>query len=508
MTPGNAKRRKWELWIGVGLALFAAFAFYFSTKATLHDLDYTNEIASALLHGDLGLREKPAEWLNEMIPYGNRYYSAFPLGAVISMVPVALLQKASLVHDFPAHILAALIAGACVYFFFRLEKAFGPGYSSLKPKPITRRILLALFPIFGTWTWCNLGMGGAWQIALGLALLGGTAALYFTLVRPSPFIAGAFFALAFGNRTELLLTAPFYLYLFWRRSALVEQAPRLPEPDNQSSSGAMYESSASHSNSPSDAESGWRKLTRALRKNAPMLFDFLILPVALALLTAAYNFARFHSIFDFGYFHIPEVRDEPWYEHGLFSLHSIPWNVHTMLFEGFRDNPDFPFLSFPPFGCSIFLSSPFLFLLFRAGGKYRTISWVAIGIMTFVLWCHGNPGGWQFSYRYAMILLPWMFLLLTGNGSPKITVTEISLFAVSVAINATATWLFLWTDQIQPVATVPLRTIDSQQSSVPSVSSVVKKIRMPGMRVTISGNTGLDIPKGTLNSIRRQAGWK
>jgi hypothetical protein len=264
-------------------------------------------------------------------------------------------------------------------------------------------------------------MGGAWQIALGLAVLGETAALYFTLVRPSPFIAGAFFALAVGNRTELLITAPFYLYLFWRRS-------------NENTAG----------------QSRTARIKRALRVNAPMLFDFLTLPVALALLTAAYNFARFHSIFDFGYFHIPEVRDEPWYEHGLFSLQSIPWNVHTMLFEGFQDDPNFPFLSFPPFGCSILLSSPFLFLLFRNGGKYRMICWIAIGLLAFILWCHGNPGGWQFSYRYAMILLPWMFLLLTGNGPPTITVTEISLFAVSVAINATATWLFLWTDKIQP----------------------------------------------------------
>ena len=379
------------------------------------------EIASALLRGDLGLREKPPEWLNEMIPYGNRYYSAFPLGAVISMVPVALLQKASLIHNFPARILAALIAGACVYFFFQLAKAFGPDYSSLKPKPLARRILLALFPVFATWTWCNLGMGGAWQIALGLALLGETAALYFTLVRPSPFIAGAFFALAVGNRTELLMTAPFYLYLFWRRST---------------------ENTAGQSRT--------IRIKQGLRVNAPMVIDFLTLPVALVLLTAAYNFARFHSIFDFGYFHIPEVRDEPWYEHGLFSLHSIPWNVHKMVFAGFRDDPNFPFLSFDPFGCSILLSSPFLFLLFRNGGRYRVICWIAIGLLTFILWCHGNPGGWQFSYRYAMILLPWMFLLLTGNGPPTITVTEISLFAVSVAINATATWLFLWTDKIQP----------------------------------------------------------
>jgi hypothetical protein len=49
-----------------------------------------------------------------------------------------------------------------------------------------------------------------------------------------------------------------------------------------------------------------------------------------------------------------------------------------------------------------------------------------------------------------MILLPWMFLLLTGNGPPKLTVTEIALFTVSIAINGIATGLFLWTDKIQP----------------------------------------------------------
>jgi hypothetical protein len=439
----SKKRGSGQVWVAIVISLLAAVAFYFSTNPTLHDLDYTFEIASAFLRGELGLREQPPEWLNEMIPYGDRYYSAFPLGSVLSMVPVALLQKASLIRDFPARILAALIAGACVYFFFQLTKAFGPDYSSLKTKPLTRRILLALFPVFGTWTWCNLGMGGAWQIALGLALLGQVAALYFTLVRPSPFIAGAFFTLAFGNRTELLITAPFYLYFFWRRPVSVAEAPDRP-------GSATPELPASRSEAP-EATTGSRKnFERALRVNGPMVFDFLTLPVTLALLTAAYNLVRFHSISDFGYFHIPEVRDEPWYAHGLFSLHAIPWNVNKMLFEGFNDNPNFPFLTFPPFGCSIFLATPLLFLLFRAGGRYRTISWIAIGIITFVLWCHGNPGGWQFSYRYAMILLPWMFLLITGNGPPKISATEISLFAVSIAINGIATWLFLWTDQIQP----------------------------------------------------------
>jgi len=412
--PGNSR----EFWIAVTVSLFAAIAFYLSTKATLHDLDYTSRIASALLHGQLGLREKPPDWLNEMIPRGERYYSAFPLGAVLSMLPIALLQQVGLIRSFPGHVLAALIAGLCAYFFFQLAKAFGADYSTLKSQTLARRVMLALFPIFGTWTWCNLGFGGAWQIALGLALLGQTAALYFTLTRPSPFVAGAFFALAFGNRTELLITLPLYLYLLWRP--------------------------------PSESVATWKDLKRGVRENSRMLVRFLSLPVTLALVTAAYNFARFNSIFDFGYMHIPEVRDEPWYQHGLFSIQAIPWNIYTMLFQGFESIDYFPYIQPDGFGCSIFLASPFLFLLFRQGGRYKVVAWVAIALLTLVLWLHGNPGSWQFSYRYAMILLPWMFLLLTGNGSANISVPEISLFALSVAINALAVWQFLWTDQIQP----------------------------------------------------------
>jgi hypothetical protein len=409
--------------VAIAVSLLGAIAFYFSTKATLHDLDYTNQLASAFLHGQLGLRDKPPDWLNEMIPWEGRYYSAFPLGAVLSMLPVALLQNVGLIHSFPGRILAAAIAGLCVYFFFQLANAFkGDWANSSQVRPLAlsplRRVLLALFPIFGTWTWCNLGFGGAWQIALGLALLGQTAALYFSLARPSPLIAGAFFTLAFGNRTELLITLPLYVYLFWR------------QPDGRALS--------------------WKNVKRAVQENGRMLVGFLSLPATLALFTAAYNFARFHSIFDFGYIHIPEVAQEPWYEHGLFSIEAIPWNIYTMLFQGFESIGYFPYFRPNGFGCSIFLASPFLCLLFRQGGRYKVLSWIAITLLTLVLWLHGNPGSWQFSYRYAMILLPWMFLLLTGNGPAKISVPEVSLFSLSVAINGISTWQFLWTDQIQP----------------------------------------------------------
>jgi hypothetical protein len=117
---------------------------------------------------------------------------------------------------FPA--IGTTILVGCVSLLFRLTEI----------RPIVRRILLALFPIFGTWAWCNLGFGGAWQIALGFALLGETAALYFVLVRPRPFLAGIFFALAVGNRTELVLTLPFFLYFIWRPTSDVDPFQLLP----------------------------------------------------------------------------------------------------------------------------------------------------------------------------------------------------------------------------------------------------------------------------------------
>jgi len=444
-----------DLWLALGLSLFAAIAFYFSTKATLHDLDYTNQIASALLHGHLGLQEKPPDWLNEMIPWEGKYYSAFPLGAVLSMLPVALLRETGLIQSFPGRALAALIAGLSVYFFFQLAKAFKGNWNNSSPiRPLalspSRRVLLALFPIFGTWTWCNLGFGGAWQIALGLALLGQAAALYWSLAQPAPFLAGAFFALAFGNRTELLITLPLYLYFLWRQPKPVGQAHRLPSPANRSGGPTISTSSASEPHQITVAAFTWRNIKRAAQENSQMLIRFLSVPVTLGLLTAAYNFARFHSIFDFGYLHIPEVAQEPWYEHGLFSINAIPWNIYTMLFQGYESLAYFPYIRPNGFGCSVFLASPFLCLLFRQGGRYKIVAWLAISLLTLVLWLHGNPGSWQFSYRYAMILIPWMFLLVTGNGPPNISVPEVSLFAVSVTINAIAMWLFLWTDQVQP----------------------------------------------------------
>jgi hypothetical protein len=380
----------------------------------MEHFDYTYRIAEALLQGRLGLTETPPSWLNEMVKVGDRYYSVFPLGSVLSMVPFALLKSAEVIEVFPARFIAAFLAAVAALFFYLL--------SGKEKISTTRRVLLALFPVLATWAWCNLAYAGAWQLALGFALLGESGALYFTLVNRRPLLAGFFFALAFGNRTEVLLVAPIFIYLLCR-------------PDSDEPRGASF-----------------RDQLFAHRWDVA---KFVVIPIVLGLATLAYNHARFDSIADFGYMRIPQVAQEEYFKHGLFSIYSIPRNAWAMLFEGWKIAESSPYLIPHGFGGSIFINCPLLLLLFRfrTSRRNRTlivVSWIAIVVLTLVLWLHANPGGWQFSYRYGMILLPWMFLILLNNGKNQISKLEAALFLISVAINAYATYLFLWTEYVKP----------------------------------------------------------
>ncbi|HEX8719883.1 MAG TPA: hypothetical protein VF736_04520 [Pyrinomonadaceae bacterium] len=417
--------------------MLATFAVYFYSNPRPQDFyDYTFRIAEAFLHGRLGLTEAPPSWLNEMVPFGGVYYSVFPLGSVLTVLPVALLKRAHLIKSFPAGTLAALVASAAALLTFLLSGRHGDS--------VSRRLLLAFSVVFGTWMWCNLAFAGAWQLALGFAVVGELGAIYFSLVRRRPVWAGFFFALAFGNRSEVVFTAPVFIY-FLLRGAGVGDAVSVNK------AGGSGESQGRRPGRPAQ-ETRARTLAPS-RGQLVTLSQFCLVPLALGLLTLAYNYARFSSAIDFGYARIPGVLQEPWYKHGIFSVRAIPLNAEKMIFEPWKRITQYPYLVPTGFGGSIFLSCPLLLLLFRRGARdkgAKAAAWLAIAGLTFILWLHGNPGGWQYSYRYAMILLPWMFLILLENGSAKLSKSEAALSLASMAVNGYATYLFLWTDYVRP----------------------------------------------------------
>jgi hypothetical protein len=378
--------------------LFAAVVigliYFFSNPHPWTYFDYTFRSACALVSGSLSIDEPPKSWMTETIPFESHYYSAFPFGSVLTLVPVAFLQKIHVIKEFPTMAVVGITAGCIALLLLLFALQYDVSWS--------KRGILTGSILFGTCMWCNLAFGGTWQLNLGFAVLGQIGALYF-MRRSPPFLAGASFALAFGNRTEIILLVPVFFYLLGD-----------------------------------------------LKKCA----KFSIAPIVLGLATLLYNYLRFHSPLDFGYARIPGVLKEPWYAHGIFSLYAVPDNIKAMLLDpSWKVLNQYPYLVPHAFGGSIFVSSPFLFLIFKPGARDRRMkiaAWAAITLLIIPLWLHGLPGGWQFSYRYMMIVLPWIFVLLLESTSARVTGVECALCAISILINAWASYLFLWTNYVQP----------------------------------------------------------
>lgn len=392
----------------MGLLLcIAAFALvYLTDTKPAYYYDYSLRVGEAMLGGHLGMQAAPPPWLNEMVPCGEAYYSVFPLGNILSVLPFAAMKKAGCLDGMPSRFMASLLAAAITILAFLLSGAY--------KLSLQRRVIISLAPFFGTCLWANVAYGGSWQIAIGIAVAAEFAVLYFLLVRRKPWLAGIFFAVAFGNRTEIILTAPILYYLLSGRSERNRPAPT------------------------------------ALLRDA---VAFSAAPFVLGLLTLWYNAARFSSPFDFGYARIPGVLQEPWYRHGIFSVHAIPENLYMMFLQPWKLLPGFPWMVPTGFGGSVFLYSPFLLMLFFRGARCKgtkLAAWIAVFLLLVVLCLHGNPGGWQVSSRYAMVLLPWAFLIILEGHASRGFALEGWLIGCSVLINAWAAWLFCATDYMQP----------------------------------------------------------
>src|SRR5215217_649239 len=96
--------------------LAAGLIYFFSNPHPQNHFDYTVRVAESLLQGRLGLTDKPPTWLNEFVPVGNEYYSVFPLGSVVTMLPVALLRRVGLLSNMSGGVIAGLCAAICAVF--------------------------------------------------------------------------------------------------------------------------------------------------------------------------------------------------------------------------------------------------------------------------------------------------------------------------------------------------------------------------------------------------------
>ncbi len=419
------------------ITLATAVAYYLSNPKPQGYYDYTFRVAANILGGSVAFTEKQPAWLNEFVPFEGVYYSVFPLGSVVTMFPFALLKVAGLITDMPAAFIAALSAGVICLFLFLIGRRYNLDR--------VRLIVMSLGILFGTWMWTNLTMAGAWQLALGFAMIGELGAIYFTVYDRRPLIAGLFFAMAFGNRTEVLLTAPIFFWLSSRDRWSVR-----PGSAGGRDSTAFDRDSSLSAALPTNA--GGTDLWPPTRLQIYRVAKFCVFPLMLGVTTLIYNYIRFHSITDFGYARIPGVLNEPWYNHGIFSYRYIPDQMWEMLWRPWETRSTFPYLVPNPFSSSILWSSPLVLFALRFGARDTALkyaSWLAVLVLCVLLWMHGNSGGWQFGYRYAMVCLPWLFVIMLESSPRNLTPLERAAYGFSFVANMYATWLFHWTDYLK-----------------------------------------------------------
>lgn len=443
---------------------------------------YVNHInqAYSFLHGKLELTDRfyitePALYDGENTCIegtpGCKYYLTHPpMPAIVLMPGVALFGP-----GINATLVSAVVGALSAPLVFAIARRLT---ANLKVQ-----LWAAVLFLFGSIFWFTASNGGVWFFSHVVAMLFMLAAIYVTLAQRNPFLAGLFLGAAYLSRLPLLLSAPFFVAMFFDQWWEQEAAPGTPM---------------------------WKRM------NVVPLIQF---GFGLGIFVSAgmlFNYLRFDSPFDGGHTHSPQV-DQPQLSHvysdGILNPSYIPRHIHV-IFEVL------PLVSrqgsyvWPSwFGMAIWATTPaFFYALFAnirpgrlriagavllaipvailvsqriaglwelgwaddrlpygihllpiwamvwvaiAGGirdRDRLVigCWAAIILIALLDFSFAATGWTQFGYRYAMDFYPFLFLLTIRGFGQKLAWHHVGLVGLGVAVNL---WGVLWIYQFYPAQT-------------------------------------------------------
>jgi hypothetical protein len=391
----NVKRLARPNWRLIYLALFfsAFLIFWVSGEGHPNYYDYYVRLSDAFLHGRLYLLEQPS-WLNELIPYEGRYYVVYPPLPAVLMMPLVALVGTGLNQTLVSVFIGSLsVVLACVV----AKDVLGKDQNSAVP------IWTAVLFGFGTIFWYLTSVGSAWYLAHVTSVFFLFLAIHEALTKRRPLVSGLLVGASYWCRLPTILTLAFFAVMI----------------------GFAYRGERS-------------KIPVQILKLAAGASVF----VGLNML---YNYVRFGTPFDVGYWLIPGVVDEPWFSHGLFSLWYIPCNMGAIFaaLPVFTSEP--PYVLPPWTGMAIWVTTPaFIYALRSKRTEAITwASWLAILAVASVLFTRGCTG-WGFGYRYAMDFYPFLFILTVNGMGEQLRWHHRALIILSVLVNL---WGVIWVNK-------------------------------------------------------------
>lgn len=366
-------------------AFIISFIVYFFTSAGKTPYDYFTRLSDSFLAGKIYLQENPP-WLNELIPAGvKKYYVPYPPMPAIVAIPFRLFFKENFHQEYLSQILGAGIVALTMAVSWAIKK--------------NKKLLIwtGLLTAFGNIIWFLSATGSSWYLGQVTAAFFLTAGILESITRKRPIVVGLMLGTAYLARLQVILSLPLFLYFLFDK-----------------------------------------------RKWIRNFFEFALGVLPFVTFDFYYNFVRFGTIFDKGYYLIPGVLNEPWNKNGLFN----PANILNHLKVIFGALPNFrnttPFVTPSWWGLAIWITTPaFIYSLWANIKEGVTrYSWLSIALISFVIFSHGTTGFAQFGYRFAVDFYPILiFLVIKGVASTGVKWHHWLLLALSIIVNL---WGVLW----------------------------------------------------------------
>jgi 4-amino-4-deoxy-L-arabinose transferase-like glycosyltransferase len=369
-------RIRWKLLIIAVVAL----TVFFLTKGPPPGQNHFVYLADAFLHGRLGLSGSGTS-LAEIVNNNGNYYVVYPPMPAILLLPFVAVFGTSFDQGLFSVILASLCVSAI---WLMLRKTGTNGKKSLW--------LVALFG-FGTCFWFIASVGSAWYIAHVSAVLFLTGAIILALYKKNNFWIGLLLGCATLSRLPVVLAFPFFLLLTYEQNTT------------------------------------WKSRL----KQAAIFFIGLAIPVGL---NALYNFGRYGTFLDVGYYLIPGIQQDPYFTNGIFNLSYIPRHIYAILFQGPLLLNNFPYFEPSWMGLGLFFTTPAFIYIFKGPwDKLSKKAALAVVCILPILITHGTVGFTQFGYRFSLDFTPFLILLAAKGMRENLSWQEKTLIILSLLVN-------------------------------------------------------------------------
>ena len=397
-----------------------------------------------------------------------KIYMQHSLGPALIVIPGVLIWGNGL-----NQILVSLVFGAMTASVVFLVAR----YFSTK---LTNQLILTALMMFGTILWWVASNGGVWMFAHTTATFFIFCAIYFTVGRPNPLLAGAFLGAAFLCRPTTILAGLFFVVMFsplWLKPA--EEGKAL-----------------------------WQRISLEPAVHfASGLAPFLFLGMGL-------NYLRFDNPLETGYGYTEQIHQDYLqfvYPHGLFDISYV--ERHPPVFLGqmplFQDSGPYILPSHagmaiwattPPFFYAFFTTlkrfywavigggallglaalfilskaiarawdgdwattdapfgleyAPFWLMTIAAAGaavyfrdRLSAACWAAIIPVTLFIFTFAATGWAQFGFRYALDFSPFLWLLVARSIGNQLRLHHLALIGVAFLVNLMGV---LWIYQFEP----------------------------------------------------------